>query len=83
MFGVLRDMEQGHLNQFGGVSSLLRGKQWFTEILHLEEVAQSTDCRRYRESFHQRKEGVEEMKHNKNPLEALLWWCHTCTGIVA
>lgn len=50
MFGVLRDMEQGHLNQFGGVSSLLRGKQWFTEILYLEEVAQSTDCGgRYRE----------------------------------
>lgn len=43
MFGVLWDMEQSHLNQFGGVSSLLRGKQWFTEILNLEGVAQGTD----------------------------------------
>ena len=50
MFGVLRDTEQSHLIQFGGVSSLLRGKQWFTEILNLEGVTQSTDGGgRYRE----------------------------------
>lgn len=50
MFGVLQHTEQGHLNQFGGMSSPLRGKQWFTEILNLEGVAQSTDQGgRYRE----------------------------------
>lgn len=79
MFGVLQDTKQGHLNQFGVVSSPLRGKQWFTDILNLEGVAQSTDgVGDIESSFHQRKEGVGEMKH-KNPLEALLW-CHTWTG---
>ena len=69
MFGVLQHTEQGHLNQFGGVSSPLRGKQWFTEILNLEGVAQSTDQGgRYRELISSEERELERW-NTRTPLK--------------